>query len=120
MFYLGQYELEIKNNIIEFPFEMDEDEVEYCVVETQEGYSYLIVDYIKEVKELDCYREVKKGIMTIQDDCSQLPSELEEYGNIPLVCIGAGDVIEIWERKQFDDYCNKQRELFESLKEILF
>ena len=120
MFYLGQYDLKINDNIIEFPFEMDKDEVEYCEVKTEDGYTYLIVDYIKEVKELDCYKEGKKGIMKIQDDHSILPSELSHYSHIPLVCIGAGDVIEIWEKNQFNDYCDKQRALFESLKEISF
>lgn len=114
MYYIGHYEVKLKDYVLELPFEMDKEEIQICLVKNEEGYRFLIIDYIEDVQQLSIYEEIYKDTVFIQEDRIDL-SSIKDYLKDELVCIGAGDVIELWNKDEFDCYCEKEQQEFLSL-----
>ena len=60
------------------------------------------------------------ALIMVKEGKMNIPQSLYDFFNQDVVLIGAGDVIEIWNKEAFDEYCENMRKEFESLMDISF
>ena len=117
MNFIGQYHLELKNEKLEIPWEIDPykkyiwivlehsdgtDKETMCFILGGKAYEELTADVIKHPND---YRFVAKGRL-VTDDCNMwtVPDAVIQYlGNEKVVLIGMDTRIEIYSKEVYDD-----------------